>query len=192
MGIPPTYLFRQINLVQVYFKYKKPQLQFYPKCQLFGTPFSLFFAIIQGPMFTKSCLWRYKAMQVSWQPLVNPSRFIKPPTRMLTKRGIEITCITKQCSKATKFAFEEKYPPLPVIRIQNDGYFECFLIWKGHWFRLEKILEFMETKAIPHSMSIIVFKTPKFAWWNIIHMDCFIRIAPIYFSPTKSPKKTLQ
>jgi hypothetical protein len=53
-------------------------------------------------------------MQVSWQPLVNPSRFIKPPTRMLTKCGIEITYITNRCSKATKFAFEEKYPPLLV------------------------------------------------------------------------------
>jgi hypothetical protein len=67
-------------------------------------------------------------MQVSWQPLVNPSRFTNPPTRMLTKHGIEITYITNQCSKATKFAFEEKYPPLLVPRIQNDGYFECFLI----------------------------------------------------------------
>jgi hypothetical protein len=67
-------------------------------------------------------------MQVSWQPLVNLLKFTKPFTRMLTKRGIEITCITKQCSKATKFAFEEKYPPLLVLRIQNDGYFYCFLI----------------------------------------------------------------
>jgi hypothetical protein len=96
-----------------------------------------------------------------------PFKIQNAPTRMLTKCGIESTRIIGRCSKVTNFAFEEKYPPLSVLGIWNDGYLECFLIQKKRWSRLERILEFMEAKTIPHSMSIIILKTPKYAWWSI-------------------------
>jgi hypothetical protein len=68
---------------------------------------------------------------------------------MLTKCGIKCTYITDWCSKAAKFAFEEKYLPLLVPGIQNDGYLECFLIQKRYQSRLERILELWKPKQFP-------------------------------------------
>ncbi len=56
-----------------------------PNVNCLEPPFHKFLLQLKGSCSQSHVHEDNRAMLVSWQPLVNPSRFTKPPTRMLPR-----------------------------------------------------------------------------------------------------------
>lgn len=71
------------------------------------------------------------------------------------------TYITEWCSNATKFAFEEKYPPLSIPSTQNLEKRAFTLIRNKHLSNSNNtLLEFVDVVEMSRMMSTSVLKTP--------------------------------